>query len=823
MTKPAFTLTCYKQGSSIFANMFEDDTALLSHSGDAFLGKQIGPYSLEKLLGSGGMGSVYLAHDARLERKVALKLLEPSMTSNSQWRSRFLREARLASSLDHPNICTIHEVGEAANQLFIAMQYVEGQTLRQLINGRPLSLEQLLHIAQQVAEALAAAHDRAIIHRDIKSGNIMVTTRGQVKVLDFGLAKLDREDGDAHLTQTGVVMGTPASMSPEQARGEQVDHRSDVFSFGVLLYEMATGQSPFPGRSSADMISALLKDPHAPVSKVNKEIPAELSALIDKALCKDPAQRYQSMEEIVSDLRRLNSTRAENAERSGKRDFFPRVILVAGVILAAIAALTLIYYRSQSTSSTPGQTTSSAVTPIKSIAVLPFKPLVADNRNEALELGMADTLIAKFGSLKQINVRPITAVRKYVGLDQDAVAAGREQMVDAVLDGSIQKAGDRIRVTVRLVRVGDSFLMWTDQFDVQVHDFFQVQDSISERVVSELAMQLSGDEKGLLTKRQTENMEAYRLYLLGRYHMNRLTDDGFRSALDHFRQSIQIDPNYAPAYAGMADAYNSLAGFNASPPKESYPLAKKAAMQALKLDETLAEAHAALALVTFFYDWSWSDAESEFKRAIALNPSNADAHQTYGYFLAARGRFDEALSESQRALELDPVSVVKIMGRGEILHFSRRDTEAIESYKQTVIMDPNFGFTYWALGRAYLAKDMYEEAIAAFKKSIPLSGDSPDEPAELARAYALSGRKAEARKIINELKEQSRKRYISPTVIAFIHAALGEKDEAFNLLEQAYDDRDFVLVLAKIEPAFDPLRSDPRFAALLKRVGLEQP
>jgi DNA-binding winged helix-turn-helix (wHTH) protein/TolB-like protein/Flp pilus assembly protein TadD len=460
--------------------------------------------------------------------------------------------------------------------------------------------------------------------------------------------------------------------------------------------------------------------------------------------------------------------------------------------------------------------------PIKSIAVLPFKPLVADVRNESLEMGMADTLIAKLSNFREINVRPISAVRKYADIEQDAVAAGREQKVDVVLDGQIQELDGKIRVTVRLVRVDDGAPLWANQFDEKMTDIFAVQDSISERVAEALALKLSVDEHELLTKRTTEDTEAYRLYLLGRYHLNRLTDDGFQKGRDYFQEAIDKDPNYAMAYAGLADAYNRLSGFNARSPEDGFPRAKAAALKALELDNKLAEAHTSLGATELLYDWDWSAAEKEFKSAIEINQRNSDARQQYGYFLMIMGRFDEALAEMRQAQELDPLSLEKITSVGDVLYSRRQYDQAIKEYQKALEMDPNSGFAHWALGNAYVNNGMVDDAIVEYQKAIPLSGDSPDEPGSLACAYALSGKRRAALSVIDDLKERSKRRYISPTIIAFIYSRLGDKDQAFTWLDKAYKGRDFLLVYLKIDPTFDPLRSDPRFAELVQRVGFPQ-
>jgi DNA-binding winged helix-turn-helix (wHTH) protein/TolB-like protein/Flp pilus assembly protein TadD len=490
-----------------------------------------------------------------------------------------------------------------------------------------------------------------------------------------------------------------------------------------------------------------------------------------------------------------------------------RIVLAAGLLLALLAAL--VFFNRPTPQKSP-------LARIGSIAVLPFKPLVAENRNEALEMGMADTLIAKLSGFREINIRPISAVRKYANLEQDAVAAGREQQVDAVLDGQIQKSEGKIRMTVSLIRVEDGATVWTSQFDEKMRDIFTVQDSISERVAGLLALKLSGAAKEQLARRDTENTEAYQLYLMGRYHLNRLTDDGFLKGRDYFQQAIERDPNYALAYAGTAEAYNMLSGWNALPPNVGYPKAREAALKALALDDNLTEAHTALGNVKFFHDWDWPGAEQEFRRAIEINPGNADARQAYSYYLSVMGRFDEALAEIGRAQELDPLSLAKIAGLGEILHYQRQPDRAIEQYRRAIEMEPNSGFTHWALGNVYVQKGMYDDAIAEYQKSIPLSGESPDESAALAYACALSGRKREALRIVDDLTRRAPPKHVSPTIIAFVYGGLNEKDRAFAWLDRAYQERDFLLVLLAVEPMFDPLRSDPRFAELARRVGLPQ-
>jgi DNA-binding winged helix-turn-helix (wHTH) protein/TolB-like protein/tetratricopeptide (TPR) repeat protein len=503
------------------------------------------------------------------------------------------------------------------------------------------------------------------------------------------------------------------------------------------------------------------------------------------------------------------------ADRDGRASSSRRLIALAPAV--ALLAITIGAYYFWTKRGTP-----TGAPQIKSIAVLPFKPLLAESRDESLELGMADTLIARLSNIREINVRPISSVRKYGALEQDPLAAGREQRVDAVLDGQIQKAGEKVRVTVRLLRVADGVPIWASQFDEKMTDIFAVQDSISERVTAALAVRLTSEEQRGLTKRHTADIEAYQLYLKGRYHLNRLTDDGFFKGRDYFQQAIDKDPNYAVAYAGLADAYNMLGSFDALASAETYPKARESAEKALKLDESLAEAHAALAMVKLAYDWEFPAAAREFQRALEIDPSYSDAHKMNSHYLAAMGRFDEALREMKRAQELDPLSLEKIAGTGEILYFQRQYDQAVEQYRKALEMDPNSGFVHWALGRSFTAQGKYDKAIVEFQKAIPLSGDSPDEPAELARAYALSGRRDQALKILEELKRQSKHKHVAPTVMAAIYSALGDKTQAFASLNKAFSERDFLLVLLNVEPMFDPLRSDSRFVELSRRVGLPQ-
>ena len=760
-------------------------------------GARLGPFEVGERLGAGGMGEVFRARDTRLGREVAIKVLPASSSNDPEARRRFEIEARAAAALSHPNILTIHEVGVDGETRYVVAELVDGAPLR-----GPLAPERIAEVGRQICAGLEAAHAKGIVHRDLKPANLLVTRDGAIKIVDFGVAKLLDGPAPAGLTEAGAVLGTPGYMSPEQLRGQPVDARSDLFSLGIVLYELFSGRRPFTGASRADATAATLEREAPPLEGA----PAWLARIVGRCLEKDPARRFQSARELAFAL--------ESPTVSGKIVAAPEATRrsparpIAAILL--LAGLGVVVWRWSRTD---------AAAPIRTLAVLPFEPLVAAQADASLELGMADTLIARLEGLPDLRVRPIGAVRRYAGREVDAVAAGREQRVDAVLHGSIQHSGDTMRVTVRLVTVADERALWTESFDTHAAGIFAVQDEIAERVVAALRVRLTGDARARLTKRSTDSPEAYRLYLLGRYHLSRWTDEGFWKARDYFNQAIATDPGYALAYAGLAEAYHSLSGFNVLPPSQGFPQAKQATEAALRLDDQLAEAHVALATVHLMYEWRWSEAEAEYRRALQLNPSSSDAHQMYGYFLSAMNRLDEAGQAMQRAHELDPLSIPKICGIGEVLLLRRRFDDAAAQFKKGLEMDPNFGFGYWALGRALVGQGKLDEAIAAFEKAIPLSGDSPDEPAELARALALAGRRREALALVEDLQRRSQRRYIPPTAIAAIFGALGDLDQAFAWLERARAEHDSILVNLQVDPMFDPMRGDPRFAALASHLA----
>ncbi len=748
------------------------------------IGQQLGPYQVLGHLGKGGMGEVYLADDSRLGRKIALKLLPANLTMDPDRVRRFRQEARAASAFNHPNAATIYEIGEAEGMHFIAMEYVDGQALDQKMNAGVLETSETIEIGLQIAAALEEAHSKGIIHRDIKPGNIMLTHRGQVKILDFGLAKITRPEHHSQpelsiqaKTTPGLVMGTVKYMSPEQALGKKVDARTDIFSLGVMLYEMASGHPPFSGNSTTETIDQILHAEPEPIARYKPNIPAALEQIVINCLEKDREHRYQSAQELLQDLKNL------------KHDSQWGAVSRRGAVL-------------------------------KSIAVLPFKPLIAEGRDEALELGMADTLIIRLSKLQQMLVSPTSAVRKYGSLEQDPMIAGQELRVDSVLDGSLQRRGDQLRVSVRLLNIRDGATLWADTFNENFTDIFSVQDSISERVATSLLLKLSSQQKQQLTKRYTENVKAYELYLKGSYHANQITEHGFKLAIDHFWQAIGEDPHYALPYAGIASAYQMLAYFNYLSPKEAIPKSKEAALKALEIDVTLEDAHTILAYGKLHFDWQWAEAEQGFKHTLKLNPNYGRGHHQYSHYLTAMGKTEDSLVESLRALELERLSLE--MNTHLIWHYycAHQYDDAIAHSMKTIEIEPNFWFTHLLLAQSYAQKGMYQESITSAQKAIDLSTRMSDRLGTLGYAYAVIGRSEDAEKIIVELSELSKQRYVNPYFTAVIYAGLGKKDLALDWLDKAYEERSEPLVYLKSEPIFDLLREEPQFLDLMKRIGL---
>jgi serine/threonine protein kinase/tetratricopeptide (TPR) repeat protein len=785
-------------------------------------GQRIGPYRIVAKLGAGGMGEVYQAEDTRLNRTLALKILPRDLACDPDRTRRFIQEAKAASSITHPNVCTIHDVGESEDHRpFIAMEYIDGQTLGAIIGDHPLESDEIIRISIQAAGALDEAHSRGITHRDIKPANIMITARGQVKVLDFGLAKVATSgdlsgtghDPGAAKTESGVLLGTVRYMSPEQALGRDVDHRTDIFSLGIVMYETATGKPPFIGGSSGETLDRIIHYQPEAIARFNYDLPAELERIIRKCLEKDRDRRYQSARDLLVDLRNLERDSDSGVAMAPRRAFrLRRIIAASGPVMLAIAVVAYaMLFRSRSNSRVPE---------ITSLAVLPLKSLSGDTEDDYLGLGITDSIITRVSRIGELTIRPTNAVRKYSAPETDTLEAGKQLNVDSVLDGTVQRSGDRVRVNLRLLRVQDGRTLWSDSFNMGIADVFALQDDVSKRVAVGLRLQMSAAEEARLFKPSTESGEAYQFYLKGRYHFEKWTDDGTKVARDYFRQAIDRDPNYALAYAAMADTF--VFGSVGLPPNEALPKAREAATRALDLDDSLGEPHAALAQVKFLVDWDWPGADREFKRSIELNPGYTEGRHMYSHYLMAMGRFDESLVESTRFLELDPFSPAPNLHLGNHYLITRQYNLCIPQELKTIQMDPNYAEAHHQLGDAYWRQGRYAEAIGEYEKRMALLGLGQYVLAAYREAYNTSGWKGYVQKRLDRNLALSKQVYVSPYDIAGFYALLGNKDQAITWLAKAYRERDTQLISSgiKVDPDFDELRSDSRFQDLLRRIGL---
>jgi serine/threonine-protein kinase len=805
------------------------------------IGQTVSHYRILSIVGRGGMGVVYRAEDTRLGRTVALKFLPEEFANDRMAVERFRREARAVSALNHSNICTLYDVDMAESQPFLVMEFLEGQTLWARIQKQPLDLGELLDLSMQITDALDTAHARGVVHRDIKPANIFITTRGQIKIMDFGLAKIEgtRTERDAGVpaaasepvTAPGAAFGTVGYMSPEQVRGEELDARTDLFSFGVALYEMVTGRSPFLASNTAATFVAILHDQPVPAAQLRPDLPAEVERIINKAIEKDRDLRYQTASEMLADLKRLRrqseATRAlvHTVTVAGGTFLYPvapqtpnpagvatakpvtrklsrRLALSMTLAAVAITAALLYYFVFREP-------------PLDSLAVLPFVNVGADPSIEYLCDGIPESIINNMSQLPMLSIRSFSSVARYKGRDVNAQSIGRELNVQTVLTGRLVRRGNEFYISAELIDVRHNRQIWGSKYHA---DLIAIQEQISLEISQKLRVKLGGEEKQIMARGSTQDKEAYQLYLQGRYHWNKRTWDGLEQSIDYFQQAIRKDPHYALAYSGQADAYAQIADFNVVSVSEVMPKLKTAAEKALELDSSLAEAHTSLAWARF-HSWDWTGAETEFKRAIELNPSYATAHSWYGEYLMALGRFDEALAEMKLALELDPQSPATNLAPGLCLYYSRRFPQAIGQFEKTLAMDSLFVPAHVFLGRTYQQTARFPEAEAEFRKALELSGEDTNELANLAYELAISHQEREARKKLQQLTERSGQTYVQPTWIAVIHIALGEKGHAFEWLQKAYQDQSAWLVYLRVDPYFDPVRSDPEFTDLVRRLN----
>jgi eukaryotic-like serine/threonine-protein kinase len=797
---------------------------LISDGAGALIGELIGHYLIDRLIGVGGMGEVYLARDVQLGRKAALKLLPEHLTADEAQLTRFKTEARSASALNHPNILTVYEIGTDGKRQFIATEFIEGVTLRASLADGRMDLRAALEIAVQVASALAAAHEAGVVHRDIKPENIMLRPDGYAKMLDFGIAKLTEkgpasEDHElattaALQTRPGLVIGTARYMSPEQARGQKVDARSDIWSLGVVLYEMVGGIPPFVGETPSDCIASILTKEPPPLSGVLPDVPLKLEEILQKALRKDRDERYQTAKELLRDLHTLKGelelagpARAGVIVRQIKRHKRGVLLMLAVAILAAGAFAYSFFFVAPAPP--PNE---------KSIAVLPFENLSEEKSNAYFTDGIQDEILTRLSKIADLKVISRTSTQRYKHTSQRPSEIAHQLGVANLLEGSVQKAAEQVRVTVQLINATTDTHLWAETYDRKLTDIFAVESDVATTIAKTLQARLTGAEKTAIAKRPTANPEAYELYLKGRFFWNKRTAADLRKAIEYFNQALDKDPSYALAYAGLADAYLVLSQYGAASPADSFPQAIAAAKKAIELDDTLAEAHTSLACSLAYYDFDFEQSLKEFERAIQLNPNYATAHHWLSNgVLSALGQFERAIAEGKRAVELDPLSLIINLDLGQDFFYARRYDEAIAHLRKTIEMDPRFYFAHWALGTAFQLRGQFSEAITEYSKAVELN-DDPIVLALLGQAYARTGQRDEAQKILVRLTEEAKSRYVHAYSFALMYLALGDKERAIDEMERAYRERDADVAEIKVDPMLDDLRGNPRFEALVNQI-----
>jgi len=721
------------------------------------------------------MGVVYKAEDTKLKRKVALKFLPPELTRDEEAKARFIQEARAAAALNHPHICTIYEIDDAEEQTFISMEYIEGQSLKERLESGPLAIDEARAIALQVAEGLMEAHEKGITHRDIKPANIMLTQKGKVKIMDFGLAKLT---WGVDLTKTATIMGTVAYMSPEQATGKKIDHRTDIWSLGCVLYEMLASQRPFKSTHDQAAVYSILNEEPEPIGSLRKDLPVGFEMILHACLQKDLRNRYRDMEALLSDLRSVD---LEDKTQ----------------VLTAV----------KSKEEPP------------SIAVLPFVNMSADPENEYFSDGLSEAILNSLTKIKDFKVVARTSAFSFKGKDVDIRDIGSQLDVNKILEGSVQKAGNRLRITAQLINVSDGYHLWSERFDRNMDDVFAIQDEISLAIVDNLKPKLLEGEKTKIIKRHTNDPEAYNFYLQGRYFNNKRTEEDTKRSIEYFERALERDPKFALPYAGLADAYANSGFYHWLPVENARARAKEFALKGLDVDDSVGETHAAYANYILWFEYKWEEAEKEYLKAMELSPSDVEARHMFAHLLESSGRFDEAIAGMGKALELEPLSIILNNCMANILFFSGDYNKAISMFQRTIEMDPSFPLQYLWLGRAYLQVGELQKSIQTFEKGTEFPNVHAPVLGGLVLAYAQAGREKDARKILNQLNDLSEEGYADPYFIAYAYMGLGDKDKTFACLEKCFEVGDMYITYLPIDPTFEDLHDDARFKALLAKLG----